>query len=53
MQELAGLLFLMLLVAGVWLAARNLRAALRNPPSRPYAQGALWGALLGWLIGGR
>jgi len=53
MRELGGLLFLGAIVAGLAYSAMNLRAALRNPKSRDSAQGALLGALIGWIIGGR
>jgi len=49
--RLPGLIFVALLAWGLWLAWRNLRDALRHPAPRPYAQGAIFGALLGWLLG--
>jgi hypothetical protein len=53
MSEFGGLLFLVAIFGGLWLAWRNLRDALRNPRSREGAQGALLGALLGWWLAGR
>ena len=52
MDAFGGLLFVLAVLAGLWLAARNLRDALRNPRSRHGTQGALIGALIGWLLAG-
>ncbi|MBL8351196.1 MAG: hypothetical protein JNL87_12900 [Burkholderiaceae bacterium] len=51
MNALLGLLFVVAIAAGLRLAARNLRDALRHTASKPRAQGLLLGALLALLSG--
>lgn len=52
MEELGGFLFLLAIGAGLWLAWRNLRAALSNPKSAPATRATLLGLALAWMLGG-
>lgn len=49
-MEAGGLIFAGLVLGGLWVAWRNLRAALRGLAGST-ARGSILGAVLGWWLG--